>query len=70
MTATKALTVDTIGIGFLRGTFVILTHGEVMSLLCSGDPEVRLTLPITCTLLISVTLMFGITIMDMFPCLW
>ena len=31
-------------IEFLPGTFVILTHGEMISLLCSGDPEVRVTL--------------------------
>ena len=44
VTVTKALTVETTVIEFLPGTFVILTHGEMISLLCSGDPEVRLTL--------------------------
>ena len=44
MTVTKALTVETTVIEFLPGTFVILTHGEMISLLCSGDPEVRLPL--------------------------
>ena len=44
LTVTKALTVETTVIEFLPGTFVILTHGEMISLLCSGDPEVRLPL--------------------------
>ena len=44
VTVTKALTEETTVMEFLPGTFVILTHGETISLLCSGDPEVRLSL--------------------------
>ena len=44
VTVAKALTVETTVIEFLPGAFVILTHGEMISLLCSGDPEVRLPL--------------------------
>ena len=41
---TKALTTFTTVHEILPGVIVILTRGEKVSLLCSGDPEVRLTL--------------------------
>ena len=44
ITLTKALTTFTTVREILPGVIVILTRGEKVSLLCSGDPEVRLTL--------------------------
>ena len=44
ITLTKALTTFTTVHEILPGVIVILTRGEKVSLLCSGDPEVRLTL--------------------------
>ena len=44
ITLTKALTTFTTVHEILPGVIVILTRGEKVSLLCSGDPKVRLTI--------------------------
>ena len=44
ITLTKVLTTFTTVHEILPGVIVILTRGEKVSLLCSGDPELRLTL--------------------------